>query len=46
MKRLAESVEITGGATVDKAVLKSADGGVTTLVFTELARHGHLLWKE
>ena len=46
MKRLAESVEITGGATVDKAVLKSADGGVTTLVFTELARRGHLLWKE
>lgn len=46
MKRLLTEVELHGDRTLDKAVIKSGDGGSATIVFTELGRKVHSLWKD
>ena len=46
MKRLLTEVELHGDRTLDKAVIKSGDGGSATIVFTELGRRTRVLWKD
>lgn len=46
MKRLLESVEVCGTDVVSRVVLKTADGGVSTIRFVELGRGTHSLWKD
>jgi len=46
MKRLLESVEVCGTDVVSRVVLKTADGGMSTIRFVELGRGVHSLWKD
>ncbi len=46
LRRLLAEVSVSGGETFDRAVLTAADGGVTTIIFTELGRGVHSLWKD
>ena len=45
-RRLFAEVELTGGETLDSAVLRAPDGTVISLVFRELGRATHRLWQE
>lgn len=46
MRRLFASIELSGAETLTNVVLKSGDGGTSTIRFRELSRGGHLLWKD
>lgn len=46
MRRLFTSIELTGAETLTNVVLKTEDGGSSSIRFTELARGAHSLWKD
>lgn len=46
MRRLFTSIELSGAETITNVVLRTEDGGSSSIRFTELARGAHSLWKD